>query len=42
MKEVLTVSGFPKDFCINLVILNRYFCVKKCDASLLYFVFKID
>ena len=32
MKEVLAVNIFPVDFCDKFVILNRDFCIKKCDG----------
>ena len=42
MKEVVAVSAFPIDFCGKFLILNRGFCTKKCDASLWYFILKLD
>ena len=41
MKEVLAVSTFPVDFCDKFVVLNRDFCIKKCGASLWYFILKL-
>ena len=42
MKEVLAVGTFPIDFCNRFVISNKDFFIKKCDASLWYFTFKLD
>ena len=40
MKEVLAVIvAFPKDLCNKFF---RDFCIKKCDASLQYFIYKLD
>ena len=33
---------FVVDFCNKFVILNKDFCVEKCDATTQYFVFKLD
>ena len=42
MKEILVVDAFPIDFCNKFDILNRDFCIKKYDASLWCFIFKLD
>ena len=40
MKEVLAVIvAFPKDLFNKFF---RDFCTKKCDASLQYFIYKLD
>ena len=40
MKEVLAVIvAFPKDLCNKCF---RDFCIQKCDASLQYFIYKLD
>ena len=42
MKEVLTVSAFPIEFCNKFVIFTTDLSIKKCDACLRYFSSKLD